>query len=107
MNENWLDRTQLMIGKENVEKLKRSSVLIAGVGGVGGIASEMLCRAGIGRLSLIDADTVDVTNLNRQAAALLPGRIRARCRRHLSLAIPAVWAWWRLCGRPFPAGRSS
>jgi tRNA A37 threonylcarbamoyladenosine dehydratase len=70
MNENWLDRTELMIGKENVEKLKSSSVLVAGVGGVGGIASEMLCRAGIGRLSLIDADTVDLTNLNRQAAAL-------------------------------------
>lgn len=70
MEENWLDRTELMIGKENVEKLHSSSVLIAGLGGVGGIAAEMLCRAGIGRLTLIDADTVDVTNLNRQAAAL-------------------------------------
>lgn len=68
--ENWLDRTELMIGKENVTRLQNSSVLVAGVGGVGGIASEMLCRAGVGRLVLIDADTVDMTNLNRQAAAL-------------------------------------
>ena len=70
MSENWLDRTELMIGRENVERLKNSAVLVAGVGGVGGLASEMLCRAGIGRLILIDADTVEVTNLNRQAAAL-------------------------------------
>lgn len=68
--DNWQDRTELLIGKENTEKLKRAHVLAVGLGGVGGIAAEMLCRAGIGSMTIVDGDKVDVTNLNRQIPAL-------------------------------------
>jgi tRNA A37 threonylcarbamoyladenosine dehydratase len=68
--EHWLSRSELLIGKENIEKLARAHVLVAGLGGVGGYAAEHLCRAGIGELTLIDGDDVSVTNLNRQLIAL-------------------------------------
>ena len=69
-NNNWNIRTELLLGKEKIEKLKHSSVLIAGVGGVGAFAAEYLCRAGVGKLILVDNDIVDITNLNRQLPAL-------------------------------------
>ena len=65
----WLNRTTLLIGNENIDKLKKSHVLIVGLGGVGAYAAEMLCRAGTGKLTLVDGDKVEITNLNRQ----LPG----------------------------------
>ena len=65
----WLNRTTLLLGIENVNKLKNSHVLVVGLGGVGAYAAEMLCRAGIGKLTLVDGDKVEITNLNRQ----LPG----------------------------------
>jgi tRNA threonylcarbamoyladenosine dehydratase len=68
--EHWLSRTELLLGKENLEILSRSHVLVAGLGGVGGYAAEQLCRAGIGAFTLIDGDKVSVTNLNRQILAL-------------------------------------
>jgi tRNA threonylcarbamoyladenosine dehydratase len=68
--EHWLSRTELLIGKENLDKLTRSHVLVAGLGGVGGYAVEQLCRAGIGELTLIEGDIVSVTNRNRQLIAL-------------------------------------
>lgn len=68
--EHWLSRSELLIGKENVEKLAAAHVLVAGLGGVGGYAAEQLCRAGIGELTLIDGDEVSITNLNRQLIAL-------------------------------------
>ncbi len=68
--EHWLSRSELLIGKENIEKLAAAHVLVAGLGGVGGYAAEQLCRAGIGELTLIDGDDVSVTNLNRQLIAL-------------------------------------
>ena len=52
--EDWLSRTELLIGADNLKKLKASHVLVAGIGGVGGYAAEQLCRAGIGELTLID-----------------------------------------------------
>jgi tRNA threonylcarbamoyladenosine dehydratase len=67
----WLDRTRLFIGDEKIEKLKKSHVLVVGLGGVGAYAAEMLCRAGVGELTLVDGDVVEKTNLNRQ----LPGLI--------------------------------
>lgn len=67
--EHWDDRTVALIGPEAAERLRRSKVLIVGVGGVGGYAAEMLCRAGVGELHLIDADRVAITNLNRQIMA--------------------------------------
>lgn len=66
----WQERTGILLGKEGVEKLAASSVAVIGVGGVGGYAAEMLCRAGIGRLVLVDADRVHATNKNRQIIAL-------------------------------------
>ena len=65
----WLNRTELLVGREKIEKLKSSHVLVVGLGGVGAYAAEMLCRAGIGRLTIVDGDEVELTNLNRQ----LPG----------------------------------
>ncbi len=71
MNENdWKSRTELLIGKDKLEILQRSHVLVAGLGGVGGYVAEQLCRAGIGRLTLIDSDEISVTNRNRQIIAL-------------------------------------
>lgn len=62
----FLQRTELLIGSDNIEKLKNSNVIIFGLGGVGGAALESLVRAGIGELTIVDFDTVDITNLNRQ-----------------------------------------
>lgn len=67
--ENWLDRERALIGDEAVERLKCSSVLVFGVGGVGGYCVEALVRAGIGAITLVDHDTVNLTNLNRQIIA--------------------------------------
>ncbi|MBQ7605621.1 MAG: tRNA threonylcarbamoyladenosine dehydratase [Firmicutes bacterium] len=64
------DRTERLIGKEGLERLKAAHVAVFGIGGVGGFACEALARAGIGRLTLIDFDDVDVTNINRQIIAL-------------------------------------
>lgn len=68
--ERWDDRTVRLIGDENAAKLAKARVLVVGVGGVGGYAAEMLARTGVGHLTLIDADRVDVTNINRQLIAL-------------------------------------
>ena len=70
MEEDWQQRTRLLLGDEKMERLRRAHVLVVGVGGVGAYAAEMLCRAGVGRLTLVDADTVQPTNLNRQLPAL-------------------------------------
>jgi len=66
----WFDRTEMLIGMENLEKLHSSHVLVAGLGGVGAYAAEMLCRAGIGHLTIVDGDTVQGSNRNRQLLAL-------------------------------------
>ena len=62
-------RTQLLIGQENLIKLKNSRVAVFGIGGVGGYVVEGLVRSGIGSIDLIDSDNVDITNLNRQIIA--------------------------------------
>ncbi len=61
-----LDRLETLIGKENINKLKKTTVLIIGLGGVGGYALESLVRSGIGKVIIVDKDIVDITNLNRQ-----------------------------------------
>ncbi len=66
----WLERTELLIGKESLEFLKNSTVAVVGVGGVGGYAAEMIVRAGVGRVIIIDADVVSESNKNRQLLAL-------------------------------------
>ncbi len=65
-----LERSEQLFGCEGIEKLHRSSVIIFGIGGVGGHALEVLARSGIGAITLVDADEVDVTNINRQIIAL-------------------------------------
>ena len=66
----WLSRTELLLGEERLGMLKKAHVLVAGLGGVGAYAAEQLCRAGIGEMTIIDGDCVDVTNKNRQLPAL-------------------------------------
>ncbi|MGL5958869.1 MAG: tRNA threonylcarbamoyladenosine dehydratase [Phocaeicola sp.] len=70
MNNEWMERTELLFGKNKVERLRQAHVLIVGVGGVGGYAAEMICRAGVGKMTIVDADTVQLSNINRQMAAL-------------------------------------
>lgn len=64
-------RTELLIGRDGMEKLRNSRVAVFGIGGVGGHAAEALARSGIGALDLIDSDVVSVTNINRQIIAAL------------------------------------
>ena len=64
------ERTVKLIGEERFNRLKNSKVLVVGVGGVGGYVVEMLARAGVGNITVIDGDKVDVTNINRQIIAL-------------------------------------
>lgn len=66
----WLERTELLIGEEELIKLNNSHVLIVGLGGVGSYAAEFICRAGIGNITIVDGDIVDTTNRNRQLPAL-------------------------------------
>jgi len=67
----WLDRTELLFGKEKLNKLKQANVLVVGLGGVGAYAAEQICRAGIGKMTIVDGDVVEVTNRNRQLPALI------------------------------------
>lgn len=66
----WNDRTALLLGDDRCDRLAHSHILIVGVGGVGGWAAEMLARAGVGRMTLVDGDVVASTNINRQMVAL-------------------------------------
>jgi tRNA threonylcarbamoyladenosine dehydratase len=67
----WLERTELLVGPEKLEKLKNAGVLVVGLGGVGAIAAEMICRAGVGKMTIVDSDVVEVSNRNRQLPALV------------------------------------
>ena len=66
----FLSRLEILYGKENIEKLKKAKVLVAGLGGVGGICAEALVRSGVGNVGVIDGDKVEESNLNRQILAL-------------------------------------
>ena len=68
--ENMYTRTEWMLGLDAVEKLKNSSVLVFGLGGVGSYTAEALARAGIGKITIVDCDEVSITNINRQIPAL-------------------------------------
>ena len=67
----WKDRTRLLLKDEKLSILENSHVLIVGTGGVGAYSAEMLCRAGIGKLTLVDGDKIELTNRNRQLPALI------------------------------------
>ena len=66
----WLSRTELLIGKEKLMKLQNAHVLVVGMGGVGSFAAEFICRGGVGEMTIVDGDTVDPSNRNRQLPAL-------------------------------------
>ena len=70
MTDNWLERTELLLGAEKLEKLRAAHVLVVGLGGVGAYAAEMIVRAGVGRMTIADADAVAPSNINRQLVAL-------------------------------------
>jgi len=70
MEDNWLIRTGILIGKEKLQRLINTRVTIVGLGGVGSYAAENIARAGISNLQLIDYDTVSLSNINRQIIAL-------------------------------------
>jgi len=66
----WLERTELLVGSDALERLQNAHVLVVGLGGVGSFAAEFLARSGVGRLTIVDGDVVDPTNRNRQLQAL-------------------------------------
>lgn len=75
----WMSRTQLLLGDEKLTKLLNKHVLVVGLGGVGGICAEMIARAGIGKMTIVDGDSVDLSNANRQIPALhsTAGKLKA------------------------------
>jgi tRNA A37 threonylcarbamoyladenosine dehydratase len=66
----WLERTEMLTGAGGIERLKTSHVLVVGLGGVGAVAAEMICRAGVGKMTIVDGDKIHATNRNRQIHAL-------------------------------------
>ena len=70
MSHDWLERTALLLGDEKLNILRQANVLVVGLGGVGAYAAEMIARAGVGRMTIADADSVSESNINRQLIAL-------------------------------------
>ncbi len=66
----WLSRSELLVGKEGIDKLQKAHVLVVGLGGVGSFAAEFICRSGVGEMTIVDGDVVDPSNRNRQLPAL-------------------------------------
>ncbi len=66
----WQERAELLFKTEGLEKLKNANVLVVGMGGVGSFAAEFVARAGVGKMTIVDGDVVDITNINRQLPAL-------------------------------------
>lgn len=85
----WKDRTKALIGDDGVKKLENSHVAVIGVGGVGGYVCLMLARAGVGRITLVDFDRVDETNINRQVVANVNtiGMLKTEVMRNMILSI--------------------
>jgi hypothetical protein len=69
LKNNIYTRTELLIGREKLEILKKSKVIVFGIGGVGSFTVEALARCGVGKISMVDFDTIDITNVNRQIHA--------------------------------------
>lgn len=80
MGENWKERTRMLAGENGLRLLENACVAVIGVGGVGGYAAEMIARAGVGHMIILDSDTVSVTNKNRQILALDSTVGRPKCR---------------------------
>ncbi len=79
LKNHWNTRTELLLGEERLNKLRAAHVLVAGLGGVGAAAAEMLGRVGIGKMTIVDADSVEASNRNRQLGALIStdGKLKA------------------------------
>ena len=73
MTDNWLERTELLLGAEKLEKLRAAHVLVVGLGGVGAYAAEMIVRAGVGRMTVADADTVILVDVFPAGEMPIPG----------------------------------
>ena len=89
MDLSWLSRTEALVGREALEKLAKSHVMVLGLGGVGSFAAEFIARSGIGKMTIIDGDTVDPSNRNRQLPALATnhGEAKAQIMKERLLAI--------------------
>src|SRR5690606_26204676 len=85
----WLSRTEALVGREALEKLANSHVMVLGLGGVGSFAAEFICRGGVGKMTIIDGDTVDPSNRTRRLRALATnhGMSKAQIMRDRLLAI--------------------
>lgn len=70
MSDEWQVRTELLLGGEKLKKLADANVLVVGLGGVGAYAAEFICRAGVGKMTVIDGDNIEASNRNRQLPAL-------------------------------------
>lgn len=75
----WLERTELLIGSDKLNMLRAANVLVVGIGGVGAYAAEMIVRSGVGQMTIADADSVSLSNINRQLVALHSTVGRAKC----------------------------
>lgn len=89
MEEKWKSRTELLIGKDNIQKLANSKVIVYGIGGVGSFVVEGLVRAGVENIILVDNDVIAPSNLNRQIHATIPniGKLKVDCMKERILSI--------------------
>lgn len=89
MEEEWKSRTELLIGKDNIQKLANSKIIVYGIGGVGSFVVEGLVRAGIENIILVDNDVIAPSNLNRQIHATIPniGKLKVDCMKERVLSI--------------------
>ena len=106
INMEWQQRTELLLGKDKMERLRCAHVLVVGLGGVGAYAAEMICRAGVGRMTIVDADTVQPSNMNRQLPALhsTMGRPKAEilAERFLDTVAPKCYLIYHALQRRLP-----
>ena len=70
IDDSWDNRTELLLGRDKLVKLQDAHILVAGLGGVGSYVAELLCRAGVGKITIADSDIVQISNINRQIPAL-------------------------------------
>ena len=89
MEEEWKSRTELLIGKENIQKLSKAKIIVYGIGGVGSFVVEGLVRAGIENIILVDNDVISPSNLNRQIHATISniGKLKVDCMKERILSI--------------------